>query len=178
MEARLSDAEWFRQEILPLESSLRIYLRGRFPTIHDIDDLVQESFSRIIRARTAGEVKSPKSMLFTIARNIAFDHFRHNSVVTIESLPDLSSLSVLDDRPGAPESVSREQEIEILKEAVASLPARCRRVITLRKLYGLSYAEIGQHLGISINTVNTQVCTGIERCRAYLQAKGVTGEHE
>jgi RNA polymerase sigma factor (sigma-70 family) len=175
---RQSDAEWFAQEIQPLEASLRIYLRGRFPTLRDTDDLVQETFSRILRARAKGAVTSPKSMLFTIARNLAFDHFRHDAVVTIEALPDLSRLPVLDDRPGAAESLSREQEIELLREAVASLPTRCRRIVTLRKLYGLSYDEIGKKLGISINTVNSQVSTAIERCRAYLMSKGVTGERE
>lgn len=174
--AEPSDTEWFLREVLPHEKKLRVYLRARFPKLRDVDDLVQESFARMMRARVAGPVTSAKSMLFTVARNAAFDLFRHERVLSIESLDELPSSQVLEERPDAAENVSRDQEIQLVIEAAQALPARCRRVFALRKIYGLSYKEISSKLGISESTVNAQVSFGIERCRQYLVARGVTRE--
>ena len=64
------------------------------------------------------------------------------------------ALSVLGEDDGIPESVARNQELELLTQAIQSLPDRCRRIFTLRKVYGLSQADIAQRLGISENTVS------------------------
>lgn len=64
-------ARWFAEEVQPHESSLRSYLRRVFPRLPDIDDLVQESYARLIRARAAGKVSFAKAFLFTTARNAA-----------------------------------------------------------------------------------------------------------
>src|SRR5258706_7278593 len=41
-------SRWFAEEVQPHESSLRSYLRAVFPLLPDIDDLVQESYARLI----------------------------------------------------------------------------------------------------------------------------------
>src|SRR3712207_7455445 len=51
--------------------SLRAWLTNRFPSERDIDDIVQEAFVRILRARSRGDVQSPKAFLFATARNLA-----------------------------------------------------------------------------------------------------------
>ena len=68
-------ARWFADEVQPHETSLRSYLRGRFPDHPDIDDLVQETYARLLQAREQGGVRSPKSFLFATARNAALDLF-------------------------------------------------------------------------------------------------------
>jgi hypothetical protein len=62
-------SKWFADEVQPHESSLRSYLRNVFPSLPDVDDLVQESYARLIRAREAGRVSYVKAFLFTTARN-------------------------------------------------------------------------------------------------------------
>jgi RNA polymerase sigma factor (sigma-70 family) len=166
---------WFAEEVRPHEGSLRTYLRARFPHLKDIDDLVQETYSRLIRARMAGPVTSPKSLLFTTARNAAYDICRRQRVVSIEGMADMDQLSVLEDRPAAAEIVSHAQELDLLAAAIRELPERCRQVLTLRKIYGLSHKEIADQLGISINTVNNQLSIGIERCRQYFAQRGIHG---
>ena len=46
---------------------IRQYLRDRFPALHDVDDLVQEAYARVLRARAAGRVIHPKAYLFATA---------------------------------------------------------------------------------------------------------------
>ena len=60
-----------------------------------------------------------------------------------------------------------------MTQAIQSLPERCRQVLTLRKIYGLSQRQIAQQLDISENTVETQVANGMRRCAAFLARHGL-----
>lgn len=167
-------ARWFAEEVQPHEGSLRSYLRNKFPGHPDIDDLVQETYARLLQARESGGVRAPKSFLFATARNAAFDFFRRRQVAAIDGIAELELLPVLEDRPGVAETVGHDQELQLLAEAIQSLPDRCRQVLTLRKIYSLSHREIAAKLGISEHTVNAQVAIGVLRLRDYLAARGVT----
>ncbi len=166
-------SRWFAEEVQPCERSLRSYLRNVFPSLPDVDDLVQESYARLIRAREAGRVSYAKAFLFTTARNAALDLFRRRKTVSIESVADLDELSVIEDRPDAAEAISKQQDLEMLSEAVRALPARCRQVMTLRLLYGMSHKEIAAELRISGHTVKAQLAKGMRRCGEYLAARGL-----
>ena len=72
-------ARWFAAEVQPHESELRAYLRSKFSAHLDIDDLVQETYARLLQAREQAALRSPKAYLFTTARNAAFDFFRRES---------------------------------------------------------------------------------------------------
>jgi RNA polymerase sigma factor (sigma-70 family) len=166
-------SRWFADEVQPHESSLRSYLRSVFPAFPDIDDLVQESYARLIRAREKGRVSYVKAFLFTTARNAALDFFRRRKVVSIEPVADLAQLSVLEEGPDAAEAVSKQQELELLSAAVRSLPDRCRQVLTLRLMYGLSHKEIAADLRISEHTVKAQLAKGMRRCAEYFEERGL-----
>ena len=56
--SRSEQADWFAAEVQPHESSLRAWLRGRFPTLTDVDDLVQEAYARLLRAQASGKVRN------------------------------------------------------------------------------------------------------------------------
>jgi RNA polymerase sigma factor (sigma-70 family) len=178
---RTEQARWFAQEVQPHESALRSWLRRLFPSLPDVDDIVQETYVRLIRAKSRDKVDHSKAYLFTTARNLVLDLFRRKRIVSIEGVADLDRLSVLDDGPGIAESVSRQQELDMLAEAVRGLPDRCRQVLTLRLLYGLSHKEIAAELRISEHTVKAQLAKGMRRCAQYFDDHGDRhdeGNHE
>jgi RNA polymerase sigma-70 factor (ECF subfamily) len=164
---------WFSEEVQPHEPSLRAHLRYVFPSLPDLDDIVQESYSRLIRAREVGRITYVKAFLFTTARNAALDIFRRTRISPEETVPEPVRLAIPDDRPGVEETVSRQQELVFLADAIRELPERCRKVLTLRKLYGVSQREIAQQLGISEHTVEVQVAKGMRRVRLYLARRGL-----
>ena len=172
------DAEasrWFADEIQPHEADLRAYLRAKFSAHPDIEDLIQETYARLLQAREQSPVRIGKAYMFAAARNAAIDFFRRRKIAIIDSIAEMDLLPVFDHRPDVAESACRNQELTMLAEAIQSLPDRCRQVLTLRKLHGLSHHEIAIALGISENTVNAQVAVGVVRLREYLQRHGVTG---
>jgi RNA polymerase sigma factor (sigma-70 family) len=171
--APAEESRWFREEIRPHERELRAYLRGRFPSLPDVDDLVQETYARLLRAREKGQATLTRSYLFVVARNVAFDLVRRNQVIAVERLGDLAELSVVEERPDAAETLSHEQELALLADAMRALPPRCREILTLRRIEGLSHRAIAEKLGIAEGTVNAQLAIGLMRCRQYLCAHGV-----
>ena len=171
-------ADWFNEEVLPHEPALRSWLRVRFPFLSESDDVVQESYVRIIRARQRREVTNTKSYLFMVARNVVVDLFRRNRATPLTSVPETEKAAVIEDRVGVAEAVCASQEFEVLRQAVDALPERCRKIMMLRRFHGLPNHEIAEQLGLSVNTVNAQLVIGLARCRAYLLARGVLrGRH-
>jgi RNA polymerase sigma factor (sigma-70 family) len=164
---------WFGEQVLPHEPALRAWLRARYPTLIDSDDIVQEAYARVLRARTAGPIDSPKAFLFATARNLVIDSFRRRNVAEIEPLTEIGGENVLEEAPSVADTVGRQQELEILTLAIQSLPERCRQVLTLRKIYGLSQKQIAVTLDISEHTVEAQVGNGVRRCAEFLARYGL-----
>lgn len=164
---------WFASEVLPHEPSLRAYLHRIAPGFSDVDDLMQECYLRILRARDRGAIGSVRGLLFAIARNAARDLFRRRTVADTIPLEDTVPSHVLDDAPGVAEVVSLRQETELLTEAIAALPERCRAVLTLRKFQGLSQKEIAARLGIAEHTVEIHLLNALRRCGKYFAERGM-----
>src|SRR5882672_698454 len=121
-------ARWFVTEVQPHRPALRSWLLARFPTLPDVDDLVQESLTRVLHARDNGPIGSARALLFTTARNLALDAVRRQRVVRFEAITDDTPSSVLADSANVFETVSKQQELELLTKAIQALPERVRQV--------------------------------------------------
>lgn len=163
---------WFAEEVQPHEPALRAYLHARFPSLTDHDDLVQEAYSRLLRAHASGKVRYARAFLFTTARNAALDLFRRRRALPVEAVTEAIESILLEPQPGAAEIINHQHERAVLAEAVRALPDRCREVILLRYLDGLSYKEIAVRLGISPETVKVHMAKGLRRCTAFFAARG------
>lgn len=172
----VDETRWFAEDVQPHESALRSYLHAAFPTVRDVDDVVQESYLRLVRARAAHPIQSARAFLFGIARRLAVDVIRkHRRTTAHEVVVDLEGLAVADATRDAAEESMAHEEFALLAEAIHSLPARCREIMILRKLERLSHREIAERLGIAVPTVEVQLFRGIEKCTAYLRSRGVGG---
>lgn len=166
-------SRWFVEEVHAHDSSLRAYLRGSFPTVRDVDDVVQESYVRVWKAKTAEPIRSARAFLFRVARHLALDWLRHDRVSPIDAVTDLSALPVVDNRTGVAEAASIAEETALLVTAIDALPPRCREIVILRKLRGLPQKEIAARLGLSEQTVQVQIARGVKKCEEFLRRRGV-----
>lgn len=166
--------QWFAEEVQPCEPTLRAYLQRRFPTLGEVDDVVQESYLKLLRQRTAGNFRFARGTLFTVARNLALDIFRRRRRAPFVADAGHLARQVPVESPGIAEAACLDQELALLAEALEALPPQCREVLTLRKFHGLSHREISRRLGLSERRVNHEVGNGIRRCADYLQARGIT----
>lgn len=167
---------WFSEHVQPHEPALRAYLSKRFPASCDHDDIVQETYSRLLQLENPDRIVHAKAFLFTTARNAAIDLFRRRSRqphVPFEEVDRVAELPLLDAVPGVVESIERRQRREALTEALRSLPERCREVMLLRYLDGASGKEIAERLGISLGTVKGHLLKGVRDCARFFEARGL-----
>jgi RNA polymerase sigma factor (sigma-70 family) len=162
------NARWFAEHVQPHEPMLRAWLASRFSARVVVDDIVQDAYVRVLRARSAGELHAPKAFLFTTARNLALDYLRRHHVSRTGSLVENDLSNVLDDASDVAETVARNQELALLTEAIQTLPDRCRQVFTLRTVYGMTQRAIGEKLGISDRTVAAQLTIGTAKCTEFM----------
>jgi len=160
---------WFAEEVQPHEGALRGYLRRRFPEVRDTDDLVQESFVRILGARHRGPIANTKAYLFAVAGNLARNLLERSRVVPLRSLDGAEAEAVVDEASDTAAIVSAGQDTALLLEAIDALPRRCREVFILVKLQSCSHQEAADRLGLSIQTVHAQVVRGLQKCTLYLR---------
>lgn len=167
-------SNWFSERLHPCEDLLRAWLHSRFPGIRDVDDIIQSAYLKILAAyeESGLEMKSPQAFLFATARNLAIDIVRREKIVRFEPIVESDPSFVLENAAQAKKAVSRKDDLELMTEAIQSLPDRCRQVFTLRKVYGYSHQEIASQLGISPNTVAVQASKGLRLCKDFIKGSG------
>jgi RNA polymerase sigma factor (sigma-70 family) len=169
---------WFVDEVHAHEPLLRSYLHGAFPAVRDVDDVVQESYLRLWRARAVQPIYSAKAFLFQVARRVAIDVLRRRRTTPIERGSDLAAINVLDEGPNAAEAAVLMERKRLLIDAIASLPNRYREIVILRKLESVPQRDVATRLGISERTVENLLARAIKRCERRLRRRDVRGVFE
>lgn len=154
---------------------VKVYVRGSFPSVRDVDDVVQESYLRIWRARAAQPIRSAKAFLFRVARNICLDAVKNSARSPIAAVGNLDAMPVYDQADGVLENVNAEEKLQILTDALATLPRRCREVFMLCKFQDHSRAQAAAKLGLSIRTVDAQMQNAYRRLEIELRKRGLNG---
>ncbi|HEY4078786.1 MAG TPA: RNA polymerase sigma factor [Rhizomicrobium sp.] len=157
------------REVLPLEPMLTRFLHRNWRNEAEIGDLRQEAYARVYEAARRERPLLVKPFLFQVTRNLMIDRLRQQSVVSLESMADFDWLNVSDDQPSSENHVAARQELRLLQVALDALPPRCRQVVLLRKVEGLSQKEVARKMGITVETVENQVAKGM---RLLAQALG------
>jgi RNA polymerase sigma-70 factor (ECF subfamily) len=164
--------------VLTHERDLRAFLSHCLPHRDDVSDVVQETYTRLLALspERRGAVRSWRAFLFTTARNVAMDHLRWPASVSLDALPEIDGTDVVTsggEEQSPDEIVNLTQEQDLLARVIASLPEKCREVLTLRKIHGMSQKEIAQRLGIAEHTVEKHISYGVRLCAE--RVLGATG---
>ena len=153
-------AIWLGRQVLPHEPALRAWLSRRRLGGLDVDDIIQETYSRLMTAESVQHVHDARSYTFQVAGSVVIDHLRRMKVVSIASVPDLDTMEVVSDEPSPERQVIDRDELHRLAGTIARLPGRVREVFTLRRVYGLSQREVAEKMGIAESTVEKHMARG------------------
>jgi RNA polymerase sigma factor (sigma-70 family) len=153
--------QWFATEILPHEGVLLRYLTRVWPNSSDVSDLRQDIYVRVYESARGTLPTSPKAFLFATARNLMTDRIRRSRVVSIDSTQDFATLNVLIDEISPERRLGARQELSSLARAFDSLSEKCRDVVWLRRVEGLSQRETAQRLGLNEGAVESQLARGV-----------------
>ena len=153
--------DWFMQDVLPLEPALTRFLQRNWRNAAEIPDLRQEAYARVYEAASRGLPQQTKPFLFQTARNLMIDRLRKQNVVSLETMAEFDWLNVSDDKPSSEAYVAARQELRLLQVALDGLPPRCRQIVVMRKVEGLSQKEVARKMGVAVDTVENQVAKGM-----------------
>ena len=136
-DARAYEELWCRHRAAALAAARRITLR------FDADDLVSESFARVLRAIRAGGGPhiAFRAYLITTIRNVATNWAKAQPVIaSLEAVPEI---------PDGRDQIARVDRLDSLARALELLPQRWRTALWLSEVEGLTHAEIAALLNIS-----------------------------
>jgi len=160
--AEMADVrDWFVREVLPLEPALMQYLRRNWRRKDDIPDLRNDIYVQVFEAALQSIPDKPQQFVVTIARNLLIDRLRRERIVPMEAVADLDALHAALDAPSPENATIARDELRLLQTALERLPQRTREVIVMRRVEGLSRAEISVRLGISQETISAHVTDGV-----------------
>jgi len=173
--SRVSDerAIWLARQVMPHEPGLRGWLARRGIADCDIDDIVQETYAKLVTLASVEGIRDPRSYSYQIAWSVHVTNLRRANVIPIKIIPQAEQSNIAAPEPSPEQIVGDRGELEQLAAALANLPDKCRAVFMARRVEGLSHRETAEKFGISEKTVEKHMARGI---RALMDIFGRGGK--
>lgn len=152
---------WFCREVLPLERALTAFIRRNWRADAEVMDLRQDIYERVLTGASAGLPTQASAYVYTVARNHLISLARRGQIVSIDLVADMETLPTEADQLTPERHVSAREELRRVQSGLERLPDRCREIISLRKVEGLSSREVAVRLGIGVDAVDHQTSSGM-----------------
>lgn len=174
LERRRRLAGWVREHVIPHEPAVRAWLaRARTPP-EEIDELIQESYSRLAALDTVEHIDRPGAYFFSIARNLLFRRLRRARLVPIEAIAEIDAFHDYS-QPSPEHAAGAQLDYKRLLAMIDALPKRQRQIVRMRKLDGYSQREIAAVLNISESVVENEIFKGVRAVQlAWKHGEAVT----
>jgi RNA polymerase sigma-70 factor (ECF subfamily) len=195
------DQDAFQQLAEPYRRQLQVHCYRMLGSLHEAEDLVQDTFLRAWRARERYEGRTSfRNWLYRIATNACLNALAARpglgvrrvlpemygpptdrlpegkpatEVAWLEPYPDSALDDIADAAPGPEARYEMQESVQLaFVAAIQQLPPRQRAVLLLRDVLGWSAAETGQLLDTSVASVNS----ALQRARTTLETRYPAGE--
>ena len=121
------------------------------------NDIFQDTFIKVIRTLKSKSYNEEGKFLpwvMRIAHNLIIDHYRRNKKMPMfRETEEFSIFSIMSDDSLTIENKIIREQVEIdLKKLIEELPADQKEVLVMRIYQDMSFKEISEITGVSINT--------------------------
>lgn len=160
----------------PVHALIWRLLAGR--ARHRVEDLVQETFVRVLRALPGFELAGPASLstwILTIATRLALNELRRPEPAALELEPPAMERT--------DHATERQRLGAAIAACIAALPEPQRVVLVLREYHDLDYQDIARMLELDLGTVKSRLARARTKLRDDLLARipdavhGLGGRH-
>ena len=186
----LSDAQLVSNYILGEEAALSVLINRHqarlygfiFSKIQDRDateDVFQDAFIKVIRTLKRGNYNEQGKFLpwvMRIAHNLVIDYFRKNNrMPKFKNKGDFDIFSVLsDESPNAENKIVENQIADHVRILLEELPEDQKTVIKMRIYQDMSFKEISENTGVSINTALGRMRYGLINLRKMIDKHNIS----
>jgi RNA polymerase sigma-70 factor (ECF subfamily) len=134
---------------------------------HLAEDLFQETFLRVYRARVAYEPSGQfRAWLFTIARRLVVDHYRREKIEWEQEPEALAALAAPDTVEGRAEA---REFLAGTERALRQLPPAQRELILLSRVAGMDTDEIARVNGSTPGAIRVAIHRALRRVRSLVE---------
>jgi len=142
------------------------------------EDLFQDTLFKVVRTLKKGKyIEEGKflSWVIRIAHNIIIDYYRKkNKMKNIYESEDFSLFDILhDNSPDAEKQMIRQQLVEHVRVLIETLPPDQKEVLKMRIYDELSFIEISEKTGVSINTALGRMRYALINIRKYIEENNI-----
>jgi len=133
----------------------------------DANDITQQAFERFMLVAEPERIEKPRAYLYQLVRNLTVDGLRRDKVRYEHARQE-----AINEEPasiGSPlNEVLNTEQLEFLQKIIETLPAKRRRAFVLSRVYQMTYAEISDDMGISVEGVKKHVLRALSTCQEHL----------
>lgn len=163
-----SDSTLVREFIQGNEASLEVLIHRHKQRLYSFiyskvlhrdltEDIFQDTFIKVIRTLKKGSYNEEGKFLpwvMRISHNLVIDHFRKsNRMPSFKNTDEFDIFSVISDGSlNAEKKIIQEQIYSDIRELVEELPLEQKEVLFMRMYKDMSFKEISENTGVSINT--------------------------
>ncbi len=143
----------------------------KYLKIHELaEDTVQTSFLKIWEKRnTLNRIERFDHFLFRIARNEMTDHFRKNIT---RNKHQQRIREMFEEESGNPEEqLISKQNRKLIADVIRELTPQQQTAYRLSRDEGLSYQEIADKMGLSVNTVKVHISLALKALRSFFSSR-------
>ena len=165
---KISDSTLVRDYIQGKEAALGVLIKRHQQRLYSFiyskiqdrnitEDVFQDTFIKVIKTLKKGNYNEEGKFLpwvMRIGHNLVIDHFRKsNRMPTFKNTDEFDIFSVIGDgNLNAEKKLIQEQIYNDIREVVNELPEEQKEVLVMRMYKDMSFKEISENTGVSINT--------------------------
>lgn len=176
---RAGDEKAFEKLVKSCEKRVYLLALRYTDSASDAMDISQEVFIKAYRGiRNFKGESAPETWVYRIAVNTALDFTRRaaraneTSLYIADPSGEEKEREIPDDSYAPEEAAQRADLNQALSRAIAALPEEHRQVLVLRDINDLSYARIGEILGLNEGTVKSRLFRARAKLADMLRASG------
>ena len=176
------DASAFEELMFRFQGRVQSLLRHLIGNREIAEDLTQDVFLRVFRARKSYQPKAKfATWLFTIANNVAFNQlrsqrrkpetqfYRESDNAHSETTREPAEMIVAGSETMPARQLEKSELREMVRLAIEALNERQRMAVLLNRFEGMNYAEIADIMKLSPQAVKSLLCRAHMQLRNLLQ---------
>ena len=160
---------------------LRLFLRGRSVPHDQVEDLVQELFTRLmgvegLEEKMSDSTGSSRSYLLTMANNMIVDRQRRSWVRRAYAAEQREIEHERVEERTPERIVAAQLELEAIKAVIMDMRLNWRLAIVLQRFGNMSYEDIASHMGVTVKQVENYIVRAMRRIRKARRKIEAAGE--
>lgn len=144
------------------------FISRKFGNHHDAEDIIQDTFHTLLRAKDIAEIENPRAYLYKAATNLALNRIRSEQRYNARMLELAASDDEFEMNELSPEQFSvAHQELSHLQAALSKLAPKYQKTFLLNRVEGKSYKEISEELAMPVSTVEKHMIKALTHLRKH-----------